>query len=237
MKERREAAKKLLTVITNTYILGSANIRPLSYAKLRRHSDRISIYPSLFSRKEQQRTVEALIDEPVKNIGNRRIVEFREENRQKAEEDKSKDLYMRIRLSRSRQIECSMKAMAGNCVEMCSFGLKYVTDSKDELLAKQRVEVMKFAAPFDHCFLVMGRDPATPINDYTRWNKDVLIIDPWLNKIMTLDEFDKFWKQNFPVINSYSVIPYPYRKSRTMQKKLSFKLEKYLDSDSIGFRS
>jgi hypothetical protein len=231
MPNSKQVAGKILKIITDTYLLGSANIQPLSRSKSV-YDDRVFINKSLFFRKERQRSLEAVVERPLKDLRNERILEYRRENLLMMLEDKNQDYQEKTRQFYHREAELSASAMAANCGEMCCFGLKYVMESK-EFITNQSLEVMKFTAPFEHYFLVLNRDPTIPVGDYKRWNSDTLIIDPWLNKVMTLQEFDQFWKKNFPIINTYPETRYSCRKFKRIPKTLSFNLEKYLDFNSL----
>ena len=42
-----------------------------------------------------------------------------------------------------------------------------------------------------HIFLVVGRDTDTPINDHTKWNKDVIVVDLLSEKFFSVVDFEK----------------------------------------------
>ncbi len=176
--------------------------------------------------------MEALVDVPLKKLRNERIFEYRQENLMMMLEDKNQDYREKLRQFHHREATFSASAMAANCAEMCCFGLKYVMENK-EFITNQPLEVMNFMAPMEHYFLVLGRDPSIQVGDYKRWNSDTLIIDLWLNKVMTLQEFDRFWKKKFPIINTYPEMRYSVRKCKRFPKTLSFNLEKHLDVNSL----
>ena len=188
MPNSKQVAGKILKIITDTYFLGSANIQSLSYSKTL-YDDRIFINKSLFFRKERQRSVEAVVDRPLKDLRNERILEYRRENLLMMLEDKNQDYQEKTRQFYHREAELSASSMAANCGEMCCFGLKYVMESK-EFITHQSLEVVKFTAPFEHYFLVLNRDPTIPVGDIVAGTRILLLSIHWLNKVMTLQEFD-----------------------------------------------
>ena len=167
------------------------------------HDDRIFINQSLFFRKERQRLLEGLLLEPLKEIRNQRIVETRRANLLEMITDTNPDKDAKRLQFYQRQVEFAKDDMAGNCEPLANYGLQHVMESK-EAITDKRLEVMNFSQPFDHCILVLGKDPNIQDGDYTKWNKDVMFIDPWLNKVMNLQEFDQFWRKNFPQIEGDS---------------------------------
>lgn len=232
MKLSIEEAKQILRIINENYYLGSGNIRPISKSKSN-HDDRILINQFLFFRPSRQRQVEALIIDFLKELTHSRIRSYREwlRNERSSEYSLSLTDWERRRYLKECELKSSQEAMAGNCGEMCNSTMLFLFQNK-EVFNFQQAEVMSFVGTLNHSFIVINRDPSTDINNYKTWNRDALILDPWLNQVMTMDEFEKFWKENFPMISSKNLLNF-YDPSSTRKKlipaPLNFKIEKEYD--------
>lgn len=75
---------------------------------------------------------------------------------------------------------------AGNCYE---FSLYCHT-----LLAKQgtKSEVFRIQGEGNHVFLVIHRDPTTPVNDFTQWNPEAVVVDPFFSSFYLAQEIPTF---------------------------------------------
>lgn len=235
MRITKETAEQILKVIVEAFPLGSTNIAPITQSKSI-HDDRIFINTSLFFRKQRQKTVDSLVDYSLPLIAKERLnTYFQDEGIERVdlEYKQLKPTFDRYALF-AKYICIAATSMVANCFHMCGFGLYYLSKNQ-HLIKGQSVELMSFSRTLDHYVLILNRDPSIPIDNTTLLNKKhILVIDPWLNLVMTFEEFEKFWKKNFPLISSkqlanfYEIPTYKTRGKR-IPAKIDFKLIKHYD--------
>ena len=80
-------------------------------------------------------------------------------------------------------------AQAGNCSWLSLYALIKLID----LGYQGRVEIAEFRH-LDHVFLVLNRPEKSDKNDWKTWGKECIILEPWLNEVITADQFGEFWK-------------------------------------------
>lgn len=234
MKLSIKEAKKILDIINENYFLGSANVQAISKSNSI-YDDRIIINSFLFFRTKRQRQVEALIMDPLKKLTHARIRGYREWLQQEKNSKYSLSLEPaeRKKYLKACEIKASQTAMAGNCGEMCNSTMLFLFENK-EILNFQHAEAISFVGALDHTFIVINREPKTNVSDYKSWNRDALILDPWLNRVMNMDEFEKFLQENFQMISSKNLVDF-YDPSSTRSKlipaPLDFKVKKEYDMD------
>ncbi|MBA3661935.1 MAG: ankyrin repeat domain-containing protein [Gammaproteobacteria bacterium] len=93
----------------------------------------------------------------------------------------------------------ALKYGIGNCAETSAYALllmmEYPAQGLPELPIineKISIERITFDEEDDHTFLVLNRDPQTPLNDLKAWNEDAVICDPWSKEVYTIKEvFEK----------------------------------------------
>lgn len=61
----------------------------------------------------------------------------------------------------------------GNCGEQASAAFVYLREH-----GIKPIEYY-YADDHKHAFVIIGRDTSTPENDFTKWNKEAVICDPW----------------------------------------------------------
>jgi hypothetical protein len=67
--------------------------------------------------------------------------------------------------------QIAKEAQAGNCQEMAAVAFLFLLEKK--------ILPLEIVNTPNHTFVVLGRDPATPIHDPELWNEEALICDPW----------------------------------------------------------
>ncbi len=229
----KETVQLILNTIADTFLLGSANIAPISRSKSV-HDDRVFINSSLFFRKEKNRLVDGLIDEPLKKLADERVLE----SFQKIVINDLSDEYNNLTSLERKEnyltsnVVSAMNNKAGNCLAMCLFGLHFLAKNK-QLITGLHVEIMSFHSPLDHFVLVI-KNPSTSIEDSKTNKHSIIFLDPWLNLAMTQEEFNTFWKKNFTIISSKNLNDFYAPKTyKTRHKKIpaeiSFELMKVYD--------
>ena len=78
-----------------------------------------------------------------------------------------------------------LKSRIGNCGE-CVDGLT-PTLLKDYKSVDRIESVNMFPK---HSFLIVNRAPLTELNNPLSWNPEALVVDPWIGKVYTVDEFN-----------------------------------------------
>lgn len=195
--------KKIQEELANTqrqFLLGPSNIAPIARKNKSCDNDSIRVNRFVFFRKEQQRNVSALIDNDLDQLTSKRIGEFNQDymdNYSSLSQIEDAELEKKMILN---AIAASRDTMSGNCGSMSSY-LSWA------LYAHQGIEseVVEFDQ-LDHACVVIGRNKKTNVNDSRTWNKDVIIVDPWLNLCFTLTEFHDFWRKNINLINQSTSI-------------------------------
>lgn len=71
-----------------------------------------------------------------------------------------------------KQLDAWFRKHLGQCGEMIFIGFHYF---KDRIAQLEPVTIQNG----NHCFLVLGRDPTTPLERPSEWNQEAVICDPW----------------------------------------------------------
>ncbi|KTD45686.1 hypothetical protein Lrub_2483 [Legionella rubrilucens] len=74
--------------------------------------------------------------------------------------------------------ELCKKYSLGNCFELSLLSLEYLVMNEPDV----RAEVFTLSGG-DHTFLVVGRNPASPLHSPETWGKNAFFCDPWANKV------------------------------------------------------
>ncbi len=90
---------------------------------------------------------------------------------------------------------------AGNCQEMAAVAFLY--------LLEQGVFPIEMVSIPHHTFVVIGRDPSTPIDEPSQWNADTIVCDPWRREY--IDRQPHLFKQEAMVYPPNELYHYGYQ--------------------------
>src|SRR5262249_52273779 len=82
----------------------------------------------------------------------------------------------------------ALQARAGNCSELSAVAYKFLDEA-----GVRPLERVYLAAPGDHVFTVLGRDPWSDLQDVRTWGCNAFVCDPWANLAFKAKDYPTLW--------------------------------------------
>lgn len=192
-----KAAHKALQQTNQAFPFGSGNVSTKIIDKTPA-SDKIIVTPFLFSSLDanRRRNLEALINEKLIDLATKKINQVRSIaieiknaiNNQHISLEEKKHLLFRLRFVLA---EKAAEVGAGNCGELTPYAFLQLVFSD----YPGKIEYVAFKGG-EHEFIVLNRSDHSKIDDWKTWTEESVILDPWLNKVYTANEFASIWRDN-----------------------------------------
>lgn len=159
----------------------------------------MAFYSPLLHKHAKHRSLDAIVDINLADVAKKNLDQIRKEVKQLIEDTKEMDIKERRLKIRATLANLAKQYSTGNCEELAT--MAFLTLLKNDYPGK--IEFVAFRN-VDHVFVVLNRPDNTDPKNWKEWGKDTIILDPWIKRVFSAEEFADIWRNNTIGLNPYT---------------------------------